>query len=135
VIALVGSFQVRAVALVQFRPLDLDPAPDATGVDKQTTFQCHLGHVRKGDRKPPVPPHAPENDLARIVAPFEGIRRGNGHVSPYQILIRFSQRYLLPFHPITSVVIREAGAASLRDFSVVLDREGVKVESSGVTPL
>jgi hypothetical protein len=71
------------------------------------------------------------------VTPFEGIRRGDGHVSPYQILIliRFSQRYLLPFHPITSVVIREAGAASLRYFSVVLDREGVKVESSGVTPL
>jgi hypothetical protein len=27
------------------------------------------------------------------MAPFEGIRRGDGHVSPYQILIRFSQRY------------------------------------------
>jgi hypothetical protein len=42
----------------------------------------HLGHVRKGDRKPQVPPHAPENDVARILTPFEGIRRGDGHVSP-----------------------------------------------------
>jgi predicted P-loop ATPase len=38
-------------------------------------------------RKPQVPPHAPENDIARIVTPFEGIRRGDGHVSPYQILV------------------------------------------------
>src|SRR6516164_6714474 len=52
----------------------------------QTTFECRLGHVRKGDRKPQVPPHALGNDLARIVTPFEGIRRGDGHVSPYQIL-------------------------------------------------
>jgi hypothetical protein len=37
--------------------------------------------------------HTPENDIARIVTPFEGIGRGDGHVSPYQILIRFSQRY------------------------------------------
>jgi hypothetical protein len=49
----------------------------------------HLGHVCKGDRKPQVPPHTPENDIARIMTPFEGIRRGAGHVSPYQILVRF----------------------------------------------
>ena len=36
----------------------------------------------------------PENDIARIMTPFEGVRRGDRHVSPYQILIRFSQRYL-----------------------------------------
>jgi hypothetical protein len=33
--------------------------------------------------------HTPENDIARIMTPFEGIRRGVGHVSPYQILVRF----------------------------------------------
>jgi hypothetical protein len=42
---------------------------------------------------------------------------------------RRASALLLPFHPITSVVFVEAGAASLRDFSVVLDRYGVKVES------
>ena len=46
-IAFVGPFQVRAAAPVQFRPVDLDPAPDATGVDEQTTFERHLGHMRK----------------------------------------------------------------------------------------
>jgi hypothetical protein len=65
----------------------LDPAADATGVNEQTTFERHLGHVRKGDRKPQVPPHAPENDIARMVTPFEWIRRGDGQVSPYQILL------------------------------------------------
>ena len=29
------------------KPADLDPAPDATGVDEQTTFERHLGHVPK----------------------------------------------------------------------------------------
>jgi hypothetical protein len=48
-------------------------------VDKQASFERHLGHVRKGDREPQVPPHAPENDIARIVTPFEGIGRGDGH--------------------------------------------------------
>ena len=46
-VASIGVFQVPAAALVQFRPIDLDPAPDATGMDKQTTFECHLGHVRE----------------------------------------------------------------------------------------
>ena len=63
-IALIGPFQVRAAAPVQFRPVDLHPAPDATGMDKHTAFERHLGHVRKGDRKPQAPPHAPENDIA-----------------------------------------------------------------------
>ena len=59
---------VSAAAPIQFRPVDLDP--DATGVDEQTTFERHLGHVRKGKRKPQVPPNAPENNIARIGTPF-----------------------------------------------------------------
>jgi len=35
----------------------------------------------------------PEDDIARIMTPFERVRRGNQHVSPSQISIRFSQRY------------------------------------------
>jgi len=85
---------VRAAAPVQFRPVDLDPAPDTTGVDEQTTFESHPGHMLKMRSETLVPAHAPENDIARIVTPFERIRRGERHVSPYQILIRFSQRYL-----------------------------------------
>jgi hypothetical protein len=37
-IALIGPFQMSAAALVQFRPVDLEPAPNATGVDEHTTF-------------------------------------------------------------------------------------------------
>jgi len=51
----------------------LDPATDATGVDEHTAFERHLGHMRKRDREPQVPPHTPENDVARIVTPFEGV--------------------------------------------------------------
>ena len=40
-VAFVGAFQVSAAALVQFRPVDLDSAPDATGVNEQTTFERH----------------------------------------------------------------------------------------------
>jgi hypothetical protein len=40
-IAFIGPFQVRATAPVQFRPVDLDPAPDTTGVDEQTTSPPH----------------------------------------------------------------------------------------------
>jgi hypothetical protein len=33
-VVLIGAFQVGAAGLVQFRPVDLDPAPDATAVDE-----------------------------------------------------------------------------------------------------
>jgi hypothetical protein len=69
-VAFLGGFQLSAATLVQFRSVDLDPAPDATGVDEQNTFQRHLGHVRKGDRKPQASPNASEDDIARIVTPF-----------------------------------------------------------------
>jgi hypothetical protein len=58
-VAFIGPSQVRAATPVQFRPVDLHPAPDATGVDEQTAFERHLGHVRKPDRKSQVPPHTP----------------------------------------------------------------------------
>jgi hypothetical protein len=43
----IGNAHRLASTIEGFRPVDLDPAPDATGVDEQTTFECHLGHVRK----------------------------------------------------------------------------------------
>jgi hypothetical protein len=54
-------------------------------MDKQTTLERHLSHVGKRDREPQVPPHALEDDVPRIVTPFEGIRRRDRHISPYQI--------------------------------------------------
>ena len=40
-IAFVSAFQVSAAVLVPFRSVDLDPAPDTTGVNEQTTFERH----------------------------------------------------------------------------------------------
>src|SRR5215467_15711661 len=122
-IAFIGPFQVSAAALVQFRPLDLDPAPDATGVDEQTGFERHLGHVRKGNRKRQVPPHTPENDIARIMTSFEGFRRGNGHVSPYQMPIRF-------FHTIPETIAR---IEEMPDQIVLMRREGKPKDNAGLT--
>lgn len=62
---------MRAAASVQFRAVELDPAPDAAGMNKPSPFQRHLSHVRKGNAEPQVPPHTPENDVTRIVTPFE----------------------------------------------------------------
>ena len=42
-IAFVTRFQVRAAALIQFRAIDLDPAPDTAGVDEQATFDAISG--------------------------------------------------------------------------------------------
>jgi hypothetical protein len=54
-------------------------------MEEQATLERHLRHVGKRDREPQVPPQAPEDDVSRIVTPFEGVRRSNRHVSPYQI--------------------------------------------------
>ena len=37
-IALVGGFQVRVAALVAFRSVSLNPAPDTTSIDRQSSF-------------------------------------------------------------------------------------------------
>jgi hypothetical protein len=42
-------------------------------MDEQATFERHLSHVRKRDRELQVPPQAPQDNVTRIVAPFEGI--------------------------------------------------------------
>src|SRR5262249_32139645 len=47
---------------------------------------CHLGHVRKGDRKSQVTRHAPEDDIASIATPFEGSGRGNDPRHPIPVL-------------------------------------------------
>src|SRR3954471_3225069 len=83
---------MMATALIQLRPVDLDSAPDATGIDGQSALVCHLCHVRERDRVPQVPSHAPHNDVARIVAPFERVRGSDGQHSPYQLPCQISQR-------------------------------------------
>jgi hypothetical protein len=111
--AFVGRPQVRAAPLVQFRAVDLDPAPDATGMDEQPALERHLGHVHERDRKPQVPSHAPEDDVARIMAPFEGIRRRHGHVSPYQIKAHPFRNDTLPGSPLWGIRRSEVSCAQL----------------------
>jgi hypothetical protein len=72
-------------AFVQFRTVDLDPPPNATGADVQSSFLCHLRHLRHGNRIPQIPPHAPQDDVTGIVSPLERIGGSDGHVLPYQI--------------------------------------------------
>jgi len=38
-VGFVGRLQVRTAALIEFRPEDLDPTPDAGSVDMKASFQ------------------------------------------------------------------------------------------------
>ena len=77
---LTGWLEMTPAALVQFRPVDLDPAPNTTRADGQTSFRRHLRHLRHRERITQIPPYAPHDDVARIVSPVEGIVRGDWHV-------------------------------------------------------
>src|SRR4051812_17046103 len=70
--------------LIQLRPVNLNPSPDATGIKGQSPLVRHLCNVRERDWVQQVPSHAPHNDVARIVAPLERIRGSDGQHSPYQ---------------------------------------------------
>ena len=70
--------------LVQLRTVDLDPSPDATGIDSKSTLDRHLCHMRERDWIPQVPSHAPHDNVTGIVAPLERIRGSDGQHSPYQ---------------------------------------------------
>src|SRR5436190_19656197 len=73
--------------LVQLRTIDLDPLPDATGIDCQSAFCRHLCHMHERDWVPQVPSHAPHDNVAGIVAPLERIRGSDGQHSPYQLFL------------------------------------------------
>jgi hypothetical protein len=70
---------------VEFWAVNLDPSPNAAGADGQPSLHGYFRHLRDRNWIPQIPPHAPHDDVARIVSPFEWIRGGDGHVSPYQI--------------------------------------------------
>src|SRR5207253_8708522 len=72
---------MRATALFQFWPILLNPSPDTTRIDLQTSLHHHFRHVEVGDRIAQIPADAMQNHLAGIVAPFEWLRRGDGHRS------------------------------------------------------
>jgi len=88
---------VGASPLVQFRPIDLDPTPDATGVNEQATFEPISAMWAKeiGDLRYR---RTHQRIFARIVSPLEGTGRSDGHVSPYQMPIRFFRNDTMPDH-------------------------------------
>jgi hypothetical protein len=51
----VGPLQLRTAALIQFRPEDLDPAPDAGSVDTKGAFSHQKRHLPVTQRGAQVP--------------------------------------------------------------------------------
>ena len=89
---LVGP-QMSPAPLVELGTVNLDPSPNAAGADGQPSLLGYFRHLRDRNWIPQIPPHAPHDDVARIVSPFEWIRAGDGHVSPLPDRPhRFSQR-------------------------------------------
>src|SRR5215472_11136918 len=80
-IAFVRGLRMRPASLIQFWRIGLDPAPDATGVNLHAPFRQNLGDMFVGQRISQVPAHAQNNHLARIVASFERVGRGDRHES------------------------------------------------------
>src|SRR5258708_23344953 len=81
IIALVRGLQMWPAPLIQLRRIGLDPAPNAAGIHLDAALRQNLGDVFVGQRIPKVPSHAQNNHLARIVASFERVGRGDRHES------------------------------------------------------
>ena len=77
----IGPLEVTAAALVQLWSVYLNPPPHAAGADEQASFYGHLGHLGDREGVPQIPAHTPQDDVTRIMSPFEGIGCGNRHVS------------------------------------------------------
>lgn len=76
---------MRSAALIQLRTIDLHPAPDATGVNRHAAVRQEFGHVLVGQGISQIPADAQQDHLAREMAPFERIGRGDRHgLLPYQ---------------------------------------------------
>src|SRR6516165_4119857 len=78
-IRLVGRLQVGTAALLQFRSVDLNPAPDAGSVDGKTTLRHDRRHVPIAERKAQVPPHTKKDNLAFVMSPKERIGPRDRH--------------------------------------------------------
>ena len=81
----VGGLQMPSTALVQLWTVDLNPAPDTTGADSQTSFDGHFTHLCHRNRIAKIPAYTPHDDVTRIMAPLERIGSGNRQVSRYQM--------------------------------------------------
>src|SRR5215472_2491203 len=77
---------MRAAAFVQLRCVGLYPAPDATGIHFHAALRQKFSDVLVGEGIAYVPADAQNNHLAREMASFERMGRGDWHgFLPYQI--------------------------------------------------
>src|SRR5712671_5069872 len=72
-------FVGTTAALIEFRPENLDPAPDAGSVDTKAAFSHEIRHLPVAQREAQVPTHTDEDDCAFVMPPEERIGRPNGH--------------------------------------------------------
>src|SRR5260370_42645890 len=76
---------MRSAAFVQLGCISLHSAANAAGIHLGTTFGQQFGDVLVGEGIPEIPTHAQNDQLSRVLAPFERIvqvdRRG---ILPYQ---------------------------------------------------
>src|SRR5215472_11626783 len=70
---------MRAAAFVQLRCVGLYPAPDATGIHFHAALRQKFGDVLVGEGIAQVPADAQQNHLAREMASFERMGRGDRH--------------------------------------------------------
>src|SRR6516162_1228101 len=70
---------MRPAAFVDFRCINLDPAPDTTGVHLDAAFGHQLGHVFISQGVLEVPTDALHDHLTGKMAAFEGIGGRDRH--------------------------------------------------------
>src|SRR5262249_60191560 len=76
---------MRPAALIDLRPICLDPPPDATGINEQPSLGQKFGYVQIRKRVPQIPPHRHQDDLTRVLASLERIGRDDRHRPSYLI--------------------------------------------------
>src|SRR5215471_20412938 len=81
-----------AAAFVELGCVGLHPAADATRIHLHAAFRQEFSDVFVGEGIAEVPADAQQNHLAREMAPFERIGRGDRHgLLPYQTASPISQ--------------------------------------------
>jgi hypothetical protein len=78
-IALIGRLKMRSAAFVQLWRICLHPAPNATGVQLDTTFGHQFADVLVGERIAEIPAHAQNDHVSRVLVPFERIAHIDRH--------------------------------------------------------
>jgi len=83
---------MRSASLVELGRIRLHPAPDAARIHCQTALGQHLGHVLIRQWMSQIPAYGQQNDLARVVTPFERIDRPPDIDSPYQVTTNWNSQ-------------------------------------------